>query len=93
MINVNSFDGLFEKLTRYSRYFNIADLVLKQISEEQFLFGLGKDTYQINGKKQMTQFIFGPVDRSVSKNFSTEVKDAYEKILPMPMWIWGWDSV
>ncbi|MDB2425977.1 GNAT family N-acetyltransferase [bacterium] len=93
MINVNSFDGIFEKLTRYSRYFNIKDLVLKQVGDNQYIFGLGEDTYQITGKKSMTQFIFGPSDHSIINKFSPEVKEAYEKILPMPMWVWGWDSV
>ena len=93
MINVNSFDGIFEKLIRYGRYFSVNDLVLKQTGEGEYLFGLGEDTYVIEGKKDMTQFIFGPADNKIINSFSPEVKEAYEKILPMPMWVWGWDSV
>ncbi len=44
-------------------------------------------------EKELTQLIFGPHEISTFKNIPTNLHEPIKEILPMPFWIWGWDSV
>ncbi|MCB9026960.1 MAG: hypothetical protein H6625_11615 [Bdellovibrionaceae bacterium] len=49
--------------------------------------------FRTTSEKDMTQLIFGPHKASQLHNFDVETTQVLEKIFPIPMWIWGWDSV
>jgi predicted N-acetyltransferase YhbS len=90
MIKIINFDSLAGKIKRAARASGIADLVLEKRGNE-FVFGLGPDLVIISDEKTMTQVLFGPMPEIES--FEKQTAERLEKILPLPFWIWGWDSV
>lgn len=81
-LNVNS---IFNKVHRHARNLGISDFVLAQ-NEQGFELGRGEMLYQISDLKTLTKVLFGPIETSQSDS-------TLYPILPIPMWIWGWDSV
>jgi N-acetylglutamate synthase-like GNAT family acetyltransferase len=85
MIRPVNFENLFFKLRRYARQMGVYDFIIEQRGE-QFVIGLKNDLATIESVGALTRLLFGPFDE-------TQLKPEFQKILPIPMWIWGWDSV
>jgi hypothetical protein len=90
MIKIVCYDSFFAKIKRAARTFGISDLVLERRGPE-FVFGIGKDLVFISEERALTQIIFGPTPDIDS--FSEGTKNTLAKIFPLPLWVWGWDSV
>jgi GNAT superfamily N-acetyltransferase len=85
MIRPVSYENLFFKIKRHARNLGINDFVLEK-SGEGFVIGTKNDLAKIDSVGTLTRLLFGPID-------SSQLKPEFQKILPIPMWIWGWDSV
>lgn len=92
MIKLVNFDQLSAKIKRAFRAEGVADIVLEK-HPTQYVFGIGTDLYTINKETDMVRLLFGPVDYRALDMFKPETLDKLEKILPLPLWIWGWDSI
>lgn len=92
MIKLVNFDQLAAKIKRAFRAEGVADIVLEK-HPDHFVFGIGQDLYTINKETDMVRLLFGPVDYRALDMFKAETTDKLEKILPLPLWIWGWDSI
>lgn len=60
---------------------------------DQYIFGFGLDLYTLEKETDMLQLIFGPLDVNTLDFVSNETKQKISNILPLPLWIWGWDSI
>jgi hypothetical protein len=47
----------------------------------------------IKTEHELTRYIFGPSPKASSSANLNPIAAKLEKIFPLPMWIWGWDSV
>lgn len=85
MIRILHHENLFEKIHRYARQMGVTDFVCEKQGDE-YLIGRKDDYFKTSDLKTLTRLLFGPYDNS--ENVSN-----LDPILPIPMWIWGWDSV
>lgn len=92
MIKILNFEQLASKLKRAFRAEGVADIVLEK-QDGKFIFGCNGDLAVIDGETNLTQLLFGPVDYAALGVFKTETCDRLAKILPLNLWIWGWDSI
>lgn len=92
MIKLVNFDQLAAKIKRAFRAEGVADIVLEK-HPNHFVFGIGQDLFTINNETDMVRLLFGPVDYRSMDLFKEETIQKLEKILPLALWIWGWDSI
>lgn len=85
MIRPLCFTNLFFKVKRYARQNGVEDLILEP-TENGFIIGTPGDTVTIPDTRTLTRLLFGPLDKEI-------LKPKFQSILPIPMWVWGWDSV
>lgn len=78
--------NIITKVKRYALSLGIKDFVFEHRSDGTFVFGRGQDIFETHDLKAFTKVVFGSPD-------STEFQELLSPILPLPMWIWGWDSV
>jgi GNAT superfamily N-acetyltransferase len=95
MIKIVNFEGLAGKIRRAARNLGVADLILERQKRNdgttETLFGLGKDIVAISDDKALIQVLFGPFP--MIDSFEEQTKKTLAKLFPLPLWIWGWDSV
>jgi predicted acetyltransferase len=92
MIKILNFDQLAAKIKRAFRAEGISDIVLEK-QNGKFVFGCGQDLAVLDGEQNLTHLLFGPVDIADLGVFKPETSDKLSKILPLNLWIWGWDSI
>lgn len=90
MIKILRFESLFQKIQKSARLQGIDNLYLRK-TEDKFEVGTTDEFIVVENEKALTQLIFGPfpeVDGLSDKTLTT-IKEA----LPLPLWVWGWDSI
>lgn len=92
MIRILAFDQLSAKIKRAFRTEGCPDIVLEK-RNDLFVFGIGAEIVTISAETDLTRLLFGPVDYKALDMFSDAALAKIEKVLPLPLWIWGWDSV
>jgi GNAT superfamily N-acetyltransferase len=93
MIKLIEPKGLFAKIVRYARInLGIEHFVLNKTGDE-YIVGLTANPYVTQNERELVQLIFGPTTPSQVAGFDAETKAVLEKIFPIPLWMWGWDSV
>ena len=92
MIKIVHFDQLAAKIKRAFRAEGVADIVLEK-QGGQFLFGIGSEQFTIREEADLIRLLFGPLEYKSLGLFKDETCDKITKILPLPLWIWGWDSI
>ncbi|MBO9668087.1 MAG: GNAT family N-acetyltransferase [Bdellovibrio sp.] len=92
MIKFVNFDQLAGKIKRSFRAEGVADIVLEK-HPNHYVFGIGQDLYTINHETDMVRLLFGPMDYRAIGIFKEETVQKLEKVLPLPLWVWGWDSI
>lgn len=92
MIKIVDELGLFGKIKRAFRAEGIADFVLEKRGNG-YLFGIGSDQLIVDREHDIVRLLFGPVDFSVLCFQDKASAQKISKILPLPFWMWGWDSV
>ena len=79
-------ENLITKTKRYALSLGIQDFIFEKDSAGEFKIGRGTQIFKTKDLKTLTQVLFGTPD-------STHYDSILSPILPIPMWIWGWDSV
>lgn len=92
MIRIMDFAQLSTKIKRAFRAVGVLDIVLEQ-QGDQYIFGCGNDLYTMSTVRDMTQLIFGPVKWDEMNFIKPETRQKLAKLLPLPFWVWGWDSI
>lgn len=68
------------------------DFILEH-NEHDYIVGHSGHIFRTTSEKDITQLIFGPHKATQLQSFDIETTQILEKIFPIPMWLWGWDSV
>jgi hypothetical protein len=92
MLKILHFDQLAGKIKRAFRAEGVSDIVLER-SAAGLLFGVGEELFTLEREADVTRLLFGPVDISDLDMFSETARTKLSKVLPLPLWLWGWDSV
>jgi hypothetical protein len=90
MIKLISHDQFFAKIKKAVRSLGMNDFVLEKRNNE-FIMGFAGDLIAITDEKDLVRVLFGPVPEIPF--VQTETQRKFAQFLPLPMWIWGWDSV
>lgn len=80
------------KIKKAFRNVGISDFVFEK-NQDSILFGCNGDLYTIESEKDLIPLLFGPVDFDTQDIFKPETAQKLKTLLPLPLWIWGWDSV
>lgn len=92
MIKLLNTAGVMTKLKKYLRATGIEDLVL-EARDGKFYFGYKEEIFHTDSESDLIRLLFGPMKASQIHNFDKETAEVFDTIFPIPMWVWGWDSV
>lgn len=92
MIKILNTTNLFSKIKRHARGLGVSDLVLDYTGGKYYL-GVGQHVFMTDSERDVVRLIFGPQKPSEIHDFGPETSAIMEKVLPINMWVWGWDSV
>jgi predicted N-acetyltransferase YhbS len=92
MIKILNFEQLSAKIKRAFRAEGVSDIVL-EIQNGRYVFGCNGDLAVLEGENNLTQLLFGPVDIHSLDAFKPETREKLAKVMPLNLWIWGWDSI
>lgn len=80
------------KIKKYVRAMGLQDVVLEP-REGQFYLGHGSEIFRTDSDSDLVRLIFGPLKASQLHGFDAKTAEAFERVFPIAMWVWGWDSV
>lgn len=89
MIKLLETEKFFAKIQRAARSLSIPDLVLRT-RDGGFEFGLGAETRFIGDEKELVRTLFGPGEGTA---FEPTTQEKIDRLFPLPLWFWGWDSI
>ena len=92
MIKILNPDHLFAKIKRHARGLGVSDLVLER-QGGKFYLGAGEEVFMTDSEQDVVKLIFGPLKASQIHEFGKTAADAMEKVFPLNLWVWGWDSI
>lgn len=92
MMKIIHFEQLAAKIKRAMRAEGFSQIVLEK-HPQHYLFGYGENLITLNHDSDLIRLLFGPIDINTLDLFTDETKQIFAKIFPLPLWIWGWDSI
>lgn len=92
MIKLLNPQSLLMKMKKYARAQGVDNLVM-ELRDGQYYLGSGENLFRTDSERDVVRMIFGPHKASELHAFDKETSLEFEKIFPLAMWIWGWDSV
>ncbi len=92
MIKILNPSSLLLKVKKHARALGVEDLVLEP-REGRFYIGYKDEIFQTDSEADLVRVIFGPLKASSLNVFDPVTAAGLEKVFPIQMWIWGWDSV
>lgn len=93
MIKLSNPHSLFNKINRSARQdWGIEQFLIEQKGNEYF-YGVGENIFKTDREGDIVRLIFGPEKPSEIHDCGPEVNAILDKVMPVDMWIWGWDSV
>lgn len=90
MIKIINPEALFQKIKKAARSLGHQDFILETRGEE-VIFGFAEDLIAISDPKDLVRILFGPTVDIPHLQVATQQK--LSKIFPLPLWVWGWDSI
>lgn len=92
LIKINNFERLAEKIKKVLLAEGYGQITLEK-KDEQIIFGHKSDLYTLKNENDFVKLVCGPKHMKDLGFVSGETCKVFEKIFPMPLWVWGWDSV
>jgi predicted GNAT family N-acyltransferase len=90
MVKVLNWEKFSKKIEKLSIQVGIRQFSINPIENGKFFVSINTNEILLNDEAQMVQFLFGPSPKIQAK---AEVQQTILKLFPLPLWIWGWDSI
>lgn len=92
MIKPVNTEQFLNKIKKAFRSEGLEQIVFEK-RENSIVFGYGADIYTLDNEKDLAQMIFGPTQINNMEFIKKETREKLATLLPLPLWIWGWDSI
>ncbi|MFN8943374.1 MAG: GNAT family N-acetyltransferase [Pseudobdellovibrionaceae bacterium] len=92
MMKIINFDQLSAKIKRAMRAEGYSQIVLEK-HPQHYLLGYGENLITLDHEADLIRLLFGPLNVGDLETLTPETKQIFSKIFPLPLWIWGWDSI
>jgi predicted N-acetyltransferase YhbS len=92
MIKIIDKKSLAKKTQKIARRMGIQDFAI-EVHDDILYFGTSEGMYKTDSESDMVQLFFGPMKPSEMFPFSPEAAEKLNRVLPLPAWVWGWDSI
>ncbi|MGE0525632.1 MAG: GNAT family N-acetyltransferase [Bdellovibrionales bacterium] len=92
MIKILNVANFLMKIKKHMRSMGIEDVALEP-REGRFYFGYRNEIFQTDSESDLVRLIFGPLKASQLSSFDKHTAETFERVFPIAMWVWGWDSV
>jgi hypothetical protein len=92
MIKILRPDLLCAKIKKAARDLGIDDLIFEK-QGDHFYIGRPGHIFKTDSRIDLTKLIFGPCKPEEIHPFDHDALAILNKIFPIQMWMWGWDSV
>ena len=93
MIKILQPANLFGKIIRQARSeYGISDLRM-EYKDSIYYLGRQDSLFKTTSDADMVRLVFGPPKPEQLHSFDPKTLEILQKLLPIKMWIWGWDSV
>jgi hypothetical protein len=90
MIKIVQHENFFAKIRKAARSLGMQDFVLEKNGND-FTFGLGQDLISLTDEKDLIKILLGPAVEI--PHLQPQTVEKLAQFLPLPLWVWGWDSV
>lgn len=92
MIKLLNVPNVLYKVKRYVRALGYDRVILERQNDRYYL-GQNDQVFSTDSESDIIRLIFGPQKAGALYPFEPALKEVFETIFPVPLWIWGWDSV
>lgn len=92
MIRIHDFDSVAGKIKKAFKSEGLDQIVLEK-QHGEIVFGYGLDLYTLGTEADLVQLLFGPTPMTQLDFMKPATQKTLSQILPLPIWIWGWDSI
>ncbi len=92
MVKILNHEGFFNKIKRAFRHEGVPDFHLSK-EGDTFFIGVGSQVFKTHSETDIIRLIFGPQTLQEIYPFEENVRTTLAKVLPLNLWLWGWDSI
>jgi GNAT superfamily N-acetyltransferase len=92
MIKILHFSNLIAKVQRSARAKGMDDLVIEE-TPGGLKIGTRNNTVVIQAERDWPRLFFGPFQSQDITGLDAHSIAVMDQLFPIPMWVWGWDSV
>ena len=92
MIRIHNFEAIAHKVKKAFRAEGFDQIVLEK-QHGQVVFGLATDLYTLDNETDLVKILFGPANIEDMTFIKPETRKILATLLPLPLWVWGWDSI
>lgn len=92
LVKILNFEAVAQKIKKAFRAEGLDRFILER-QGSQIIFGYNTDLYTLNNESDLVKLFFGPTRPSEMEFIKPETAQILETLLPLPLWIWGWDSI
>lgn len=92
MIKILDKSSVAKKAQRSARRMGITDFAI-EMHNDTLYFGTSEGVYKTDSDADMVQLFFGPSKAADMHTFTDATREKLNKLLPLPCWVWGWDSI
>jgi predicted GNAT family N-acyltransferase len=92
-IKITNENSFFNKVIRNARQeWGQSQFILEKRGDFYF-YGIGENLFKTDQLQDIVKLIFGPKKPSQLHDAGAEMNAQLDRMFPIEMWIWGWDSV
>ena len=92
MLRIHDFESVASKIKKAFRSEGLDQIVLEK-QHGEIVFGYGADLYTLSTEADLVQLLFGPTNLDQLDFMKPETQKILGQLLPLPLWVWGWDSI
>ncbi len=92
MIRIHDFESVSWKVKKAFKSEGFDQIVLEK-KHGEIVFGYGNDLYTLATEADLVQILFGPTNLGQLDFMKKETQNTLGQMLPLPIWVWGWDSI